>query len=72
MHVQVCMDVGLAGRRAQAHGRSAGEQGRARGRASGAWESTQARGYERGCAAARAAMGVLFTREHVIHPKSPK
>ncbi|PKI65004.1 hypothetical protein CRG98_014589 [Punica granatum] len=36
----------------------------ARGQASGA----RARGCERG----RAATGVLFTREHVLHPESPK
>ncbi|OWM76449.1 hypothetical protein CDL15_Pgr024657 [Punica granatum] len=31
-----------------------------------------ARGCERGRAAERAATGVLFTREHVLHPESPK
>ncbi|PKI65003.1 hypothetical protein CRG98_014588 [Punica granatum] len=32
----------------------------------------RARGCERGRAAGRAATGVLFTREHILHPESPK
>ncbi|OWM75117.1 hypothetical protein CDL15_Pgr017243 [Punica granatum] len=44
------------------------ERGRAPGQASG----TRARGCESGRAAARAATGVLFTQEHVLHPESPK
>ncbi|OWM87921.1 hypothetical protein CDL15_Pgr000338 [Punica granatum] len=47
----------------------AGAFGRRACARAGVWRAgTRARGCERG----RAATSVLFTREHVLHPKSPK
>ncbi|PKI63139.1 hypothetical protein CRG98_016471 [Punica granatum] len=63
--------TGGALERASRHaGHTGGALERASMRAGASGE--RVRGCERGRAAARAATGVLFTREHVLHPKSPK
>ncbi|PKI69677.1 hypothetical protein CRG98_009948 [Punica granatum] len=62
MHVRGARRMGARGQARGAHERSS--RSSALGRL--------VRGCERRRAAARAATGVLFTREHVLHPKSPK
>ncbi|PKI33073.1 hypothetical protein CRG98_046536 [Punica granatum] len=64
MHVRGARRTGRA---AGAHGRHAGSVRRA-GRTSVLGQQARAVAGVRVCAA----MGVLFAREHVLHPKSPK
>ncbi|PKI63142.1 hypothetical protein CRG98_016474 [Punica granatum] len=71
MHVRGARSTGARRQARGAHGRSAGASEHARW---GVWfAGVRADGrLARGHAAARAATGVLLTREHVLHPKSPK